>query len=111
MRAVLDIQSAPYVARAAANSANYNPPRQSGNSVQTASRQNYQSNPPYYGYQRLDEKGVYQVDENPVDDQPEGFYTTIEDEDDEMTYSDKGFDEIAVNFVGIETSCKEIGFN
>lgn len=40
-----------------------------------------------------------------MNDQPEGFYITIGDESDEMTYSDEGFDEITMNFVGIETLC------
>lgn len=40
-----------------------------------------------------------------MDDPLEDFYTTIEDEADEMTYSDEGFDKIAVNFVEIEASC------
>ena len=104
-QAALDTQSAPYVVRAIANLANYNLPHQPANSAQTASRQNYQSNPPYCGYQKVNEKGVYQVDKNPVDDQSESFYTTFGDEGDEMTYSDKGFDKITMNFVKIETLC------
>lgn len=37
-------------------------------------------------------------------DQPKSFYTRFDDEGKDVTYSDKGFEKIAVNFVGIETS-------
>lgn len=37
--------------------------------------------------------------------QPEGFYTTFEDEEGDVTISDKDFDKVFVNFVGIETIC------
>ena len=40
-----------------------------------------------------------------MEDEPEGFYTTFGDEADEISYSDEGFDKVAVNFVRIETSC------
>ena len=105
LRAASDTQSAPYVMRTTADSTNYNPPRQSGNSVQSAPRQTYQSNPPYCGYQKANEKEVYQVDKDAVENQLKGFYNTFEEKNDDVTYSDKGFDKIAVNFVGIETSC------
>ncbi len=68
-------------------------------------RQPYQSNQPYCGYQRAEEKGVYQVDEGQVEDGPEGFYTTFENEANKVSYSNEGFDKVTVNFVGIETLC------
>ena len=40
-----------------------------------------------------------------MEDKPESFYTVCENEADKVSYSDKGFDQVAVNFVGIETSC------
>ncbi len=104
-QAAPDTQSAPYVTRPAANSTTYNPPRQPINPAQAAPRQPYQSNQPYRGYQRAEEKGVYQVDKGPVEDELEGFYTTFENEADKVFYSNEGFDEVTVNFVGIETSC------
>lgn len=36
---------------------------------------------------------------------PEAFYTTFEDGKGDVTYSNKGFDEVIVNFVGIEMTC------
>ncbi len=104
-QAALDTQSASYVMCAAADSANYNPPRQPINSMQSALCQAYQSNLPYRGYQKVDEKGVYQVDEDVVENQPNDFYNTFEEEGDDVIYSDEGFDKMTINFVGIETSC------
>ena len=40
-----------------------------------------------------------------MEDKQEGFYTTFGDEADKVSYSDEDFDKVAVNFVGIETSC------
>ena len=73
----------------------------------SAPRQPYQSSPPDCGHQKTDEKGVYQIDRDLVEDQPEGFYTIFGDEGEDVTYSDKGFEEVAVNFVGIETLCSK----
>lgn len=39
-----------------------------------------------------------------MENQPKGFYTTFENEERNVTYSDKGFDKVLVNFVGIETT-------
>ncbi len=97
-------QSTPYGSRTAASAANYNPPRQLSASAQSAPCQAYQSNPPYRGYQKTDEKRVYQLDEDPVENQLEGFYTTFDENDKEFTYADEGFEKVAVNFVGIEAS-------
>ncbi len=36
-----------------------------------------------------------------VEDQPKSFYTTFEEKGDNVTCSDEGFDEIAINFVQI----------
>lgn len=48
-----------------------------------------------------------QVDGDPMEDQPESFYTRYDDENNDITHSDKGFEEIAVNFVGIDASCSK----
>lgn len=37
--------------------------------------------------------------------QPEGFYTTFKNKEKDVTYSDKNFDKVLVNFVGIEMTC------
>ena len=100
-----DTQSAPYVTRAAVYLANYNLPRQFSNSMQAAPHQAYQSNPLYYSYQKTDVKMVYQVDGDMVKNQLKGFYSIFEEEGDNVTYLNKDFDKIAVNFVGIKTLC------
>lgn len=40
-----------------------------------------------------------------MEDEPKGLYTTFENEADKVSYSDEGFDKVAVNFVRIETLC------
>ncbi len=40
-----------------------------------------------------------------VENQPESFYNTFEEEGNDVTYSEEGFDKIAVNFVDIKVSC------
>lgn len=60
--------------------------RPRGAPYQPIPRQPYQSNSPYRGYQRSDEKGVYQVDDGATEDQPEGFYTMFEAEGEDITY-------------------------
>lgn len=60
------------------NPTNRSAPRQPGASYQPAPRQPYQSNPFYRGYQRHNEKGVYQVDDEEFEPHPEGFYTALE---------------------------------
>lgn len=72
---------------------------------QDAPRQRYQSDQPDCGYQRREEKGVYQVDSDATEQQPEGFYTIFEQEEEELAYLDEGFDEVFVNFVEIEAVC------
>ena len=42
-----------------------------------------------------------------MENQPEGFHTTFNADGEDVTYSDKGFDEFVVNFVEIETSCSK----
>ena len=88
--------------RTTADSTNYNPPRLSGNLAQSAPRQTYKSNPLYCNYQKVNEKKIYQIDENVVENQLKGFYNIFEEEGNKLTYSNKGFDKIAVNFVGIK---------
>ena len=70
-----------------------------------APRQRYQSDQPDRGYQRKEEKGVYQIDSDATKQQLEGFHTTFEPKEKELSYSDEGFDEVFVNFVKIETVC------
>lgn len=65
----------------------------------------YRLNPPYHGYQITNEKRIYPIDRNLVEDQLEDFYTIFNDEDEDVIYSDKTFKEVVVNFVGIESSC------
>ena len=40
-----------------------------------------------------------------MEDKPKGFYTAFGDEADEVSYLDKGFDKVAVNFIEIKTLC------
>lgn len=80
---------------------------QPGVSYLPAPRQPQQSNPFYHGYQRRSKKGVYQINDKGFEPHPEGFYTALEQEAEEVQYLDKGFDEIDANFVGIETSCRK----
>lgn len=40
-----------------------------------------------------------------MENQPEGFYTTFDNKEGDVTYLDEGFDKIFVNFVRIETTC------
>lgn len=49
-------------------------------------------------------KKVYQVDNEVMKDQPKGFYTILKFEKKDITYSDKGFDKVIINFVGIKTA-------
>lgn len=59
--------------------------------MQAASYQIFQSNLSYCNYQKTDQKEIYQLDGDPIEDQPNGFYTKYDDEDEDITYSDKGF--------------------
>ena len=52
-----------------------------------------------------DKKGVYQFNDEEADLHLKGFYTTLEQESKEVQYSDKGFDKVNANFVGVEASC------
>ena len=74
---------------------------------QAAPRQPYQSGPTQRAYQHAEEKEVYQVDSDAIEQQPEGFHTTFEPEEEELAYSHEGFDEGFVNFVGIEAVCSK----
>lgn len=106
-QAVSDTQLAPYNTRPAYNPATYNSPRQPTGSAQIAPCQTYQFGPLHRGYQRTDNKKIYQIDGNLVEDQPEDFHTIFDDENEDVNYSDKDFKEVAVNFVGIKTSCNK----
>lgn len=67
--------------------------------------QQYQSEPLCHAYQKSDKKRVYQVNDKDVEDQLEDFYITFENEERDVTYLDKGFGKVLVNFVKIETTC------
>ena len=60
--------------------------------LQPAPCQLYQSTPPYHGYQRGNEKGIYQVHDEDSDPHPEDFHTTLEKKGLEVEYLDEGFD-------------------
>ncbi|MCJ1347637.1 hypothetical protein MMC31_005865, partial [Peltigera leucophlebia] len=66
---------------------------QPGTSYQPALRQPYQSNLSYRGYQKRNKKGVYQVNDEEFDPHLEGFYTALEQEAEEVQYSNESFDE------------------
>ncbi len=57
---------------------------QPGAARQPAPRQPYQSNPPSRGYHKSDEKEVYQILDEEADLHLEGFYTTLEQEGEEV---------------------------
>lgn len=99
--------STPFNSSAHNNPTNKNTSRELSSSIQAASRQTFQSNPPYRDYQKTDKKRVYQVDRDPIKDQSEGFYTRYNNEAEDITYSNKGFEKIAVNFIRINTSCSK----
>lgn len=103
LRGVADTQSTPYCIYAVDSLFNYNLSHQPAGSAQAALRQTYQSNLPYRGYQKAEKKRVYQVHGGPAKNQPESFYTIFENKSKNVIYSDKGFEEVTVNFVGIET--------
>lgn len=50
---------------------------------------------------------IYQVDGDPVDNQPKDFYTTFFQQDEDVTYTDKSFIEVVVNFVRIKALCNK----
>lgn len=63
--------------------------------------QKYQSNQSDRGYQGREEKEVYHVDNKVTEHKPKSFHTTFELEEEELAYSDEGFNKIFANFVGI----------
>ena len=91
------------------NQTNRNAPRQPSAVYQLAPRQPYQSNLLYFGYQKNNKKGVYQITDKDTDLHPKGFYTTFEQEDGEVLYSNEGFEKVDANFVDIESSCGKCG--
>lgn len=76
-----------------------------GTPYQAMPYQPYQSNLLHYGYERNNEKRVYQVDNNLIDNQSESFYIIFELKEGDVNYLDKGFDKDVVNFVEIKTVC------
>ena len=55
----------------------------------------------------MEEKGLYQIENDATEQQLEGFYTMFEPEEEELAYSDEGFDKDFVNFVGNEAVCSK----
>lgn len=53
----------------------------------------------------MNKKEVYQINKNPADDQPKGFYPTLKNKSDNVASTDKDFDKIAINFIKIEALC------
>ena len=51
----------------------------------------------------MEEKGVYQLNDENFENRPEGFYTTFDPKGKEVDYCDKDFKEVIANFVRIET--------
>ena len=93
-------QSTLYSTCNAADLTNYNLLRYSGNFRQAVPRQPYQSGPPQRAYHRAEEKGVYQIDDDPA---PE---IDKEDLDAKNSYfANGGYDKLKVNFVEIESMC------
>lgn len=99
---MLVTQSISYNTHVASKSTNYNTSFISGN---FAPCQLYQLVLSQYIYQNAKEKEVYQIDKEEFGDHLKGFYTTLEHETKEGQYSDKGFDKVDTNFVGIESLC------
>lgn len=67
----------------------------------------YQLNPPYYGYQKVKRKKIYQIDNKDYDDHLEGFYTILKYKVKQIQYSNKSFDKLDTNFVRIESFYQE----
>lgn len=98
---------APFNTKLPGNPANRNAPRQPIAAHQFALRQLYQLNPSYSGYQTGNKKKIYQITDENIDQYPEGFYTTFETEEEELAYLDEDYNEVFVNFVGIEAVCSK----
>lgn len=64
----------------------------------------HQANPPYYGYQKSSKQELYYVSDKEADLHLKGFYITLELEEKEIQYSDKGFDKVDAHFINIEIS-------
>ncbi len=92
LRSSQNIQSLPRAPDSAAN----RPPTAL---YQPVPRQPYQSGQSQCGYQRSEEKGVYQVDNEAQEELEEDL------PDGETYYTDEPYDELQVNFVGIESIC------
>lgn len=70
--------------------------------------QPYQSNLSYRSYQRPNKKEVYPFNDNDeYGSHPKSFYITLNQDTKEVQYSDKYFDKVDANFVGIETFCEK----
>lgn len=70
--------SAPFNSNTPNNLTNKNASHELGVTYESALHQPYQSNPFYHDYQRNNEKGIYQVNNEESDPYPKGFYTTLE---------------------------------
>lgn len=49
------------------------------------------------------------MDDKEFNNCPKRFYTTLEHTNEEVQYSDKGFDKVDANFGGIESVCGKYG--
>lgn len=65
----------------------------------------YQSNQVYYNYSKNNKKRIYLIDDKAIEDQLEGFHIIFDVDKEDITYLDKGFDKVIINFVRIETFC------
>lgn len=99
--------STPYSIYAAASTANYNLLYRLSGYMQGALRQTYQSNPSYCDYQKTDKKGIYQLDKDQVENQLKSFYNTFNKDDKDVTYANKGFKDVVVNFIRIKALCNK----
>lgn len=67
--------------------------------------QPYQSRQSQYAYQYAEEKRVYQNNNKNFENHCKSFYITFDSVDKEVNYSEKSFEEVIINFVGIEIVC------
>lgn len=56
----------------------------------------------YCVYQKNNKKRVYHVNNKDIKNQPKGFYITFEDKKKDVTYLNKDFNKVIINFVEIE---------
>lgn len=67
--------------------------------------QQYQSNLFQCTYQRNNKKKIYQIENKDMKNQPKSFYVTFDGKKKDVTYLNKKFNKILVNFMIIKTTC------